>query len=102
MLFPSAGSLIWVWVSQSLLLLALLLPFAMYHMGKRVDSQLIDIKEEIQNGNTSEEAQTSPTTSKGVLVGAEKLDHSIILSTILGCNDNDGCIDFGMLKLNML
>jgi short-chain fatty acids transporter len=56
-------------------LLITLLPLAMYWMGNRVKSDILHL-------NATDEADESPNNS--ALTGAERLDYSPILSTILG------------------
>lgn len=56
-----------------MLTLIVVLPLAMYWMGKRVESNLLYLEVEA-------EADPTPKT----ITGAERLDHSPILSTILG------------------
>lgn len=58
-----------------MLLLIVLLPLAMYWMGNRVESDLLHL----ENTDTA----TSPPNKDGI-TGAERLDYSPILSTILG------------------
>ncbi len=58
-----------------MLLLLLILPSAMYLLGKRTNNKLLDFGEE-------EKKELSP--SPILLKGAEKLDHSFILAFLLG------------------
>lgn len=58
-----------------MLLLIILLPLAMYWMGNRVKSDLLHLE------NT--DTVTNPSNNDGI-TGAERLDYSPILSTILG------------------
>lgn len=60
-----------------MVLLALLLPLAMYWMGKRVDSQVIQL--DASNLKT-EQSHTNHSS----LSGAERLDHSPVLAIVVG------------------
>lgn len=66
-----------------MLLLITILPLSMYWMGKRVNSQVLQLEAEgaSLNENLAHESSAKNKTS---IHGAERLDHSLILATILG------------------
>jgi len=67
-----------------MLLLATILPLAMYWMGKRVKTEQLDIASEEQSETVVADTEAPTAKADEQLAGAEKLDNSALLAYTLG------------------
>lgn len=67
-----------------MLLLAILVPSAMYWLGKRVNSNILTLEEDAMDKQPPENSEVLDEKMEAKLEGAEQLDHSPILAWTLG------------------